>query len=164
MGQPRRPARAQRRLYATGRPATRLSDRLREGGIQRGDSRTGRLRVLRRRPAARTHGADHLPPHDDGNAALDGERIGRQELDAPAGDDGVELTNTGATAAAFTTIVRVGVTSDPALFVAVTVNVNVPAVVGVPESAPAELNVSPPGNAPELTVNAIGVVPVAVNV
>ena len=47
---------------------------------------------------------------------------------------------------------------------AVTVNVNVPAVVGVPDKTPPALNVSPVGNAPELTVNVIGVVPVAVNV
>ena len=81
------------------------------------------------------------------------------------GDCGMEFTNTGATGAAFTTIVRVGVTAlGNVPLAAVTVNVNVPAVVGVPESAPAELNVSPAGNAPELTVNVIGVVPVAVNV
>ena len=75
------------------------------------------------------------------------------------------MTNSGATGAAFTTIVRVGVTASGLVpLAAVTVNVNVPAVVGVPDKTPPALNVSPAGNAPELTVNVIGVVPVAVNV
>ena len=49
-------------------------------------------------------------------------------------------------------------------FAARTVNVNVPAAVGVPERTPTELIVRPPGNAPESIVKVIGVVPVAVNV
>ena len=65
-----------------------------------------------------------------------------------AGDDGIELTNTGATAAAFTTIVRSAVVSAPCELVAVTLNVNVPVVVGVPDRTPAALSVSPVGNGP----------------
>jgi hypothetical protein len=48
----------------------------------------------------------------------------------------------------------------PAAFVAVTLNVLVAAVVGVPESSPPLLNVSPPGTA-EDQLN--GVSPAAVN-
>jgi len=43
--------------------------------------------------------------------------------------------------------------------VAFTVSVLVPAVVGVPESIPAELNVRPPGRVPALTFQVSGEVP-----
>src|SRR5450756_2409178 len=53
----------------------------------------------------------------------------------------------------------------PALFVAVSVNVAEPAEVGVPDTTPVEESkTSPPGRAPDDTVNVIGAVPVAVTV
>ena len=51
----------------------------------------------------------------------------------------------------------------PAALAALTVKLDVPAVVGVPEMAPAE-SVKPPGNTPVSMLHVIGVVPVAVNV
>ena len=49
-------------------------------------------------------------------------------------------------------------------FAACTVNVYDPAVVGMPDSTPLVLSVSPGGRSPVAFVNAIGVVPDAVNV
>ena len=52
----------------------------------------------------------------------------------------------------------------PAVFVACTVNVDEPPVVGVPDNTPAELNVIPAGNAPEATDHVGAGDPNAVNV
>ena len=67
-------------------------------------------------------------------------------------------------AAAVVTMVEVW-ESVPALFVAVSVNVAEPAEVGVPDTTPVDgSKTSPPGRAPEDTVNVTGPVPVAVTV
>ena len=52
----------------------------------------------------------------------------------------------------------------PAELAALTVNVNAPAVVGVPEITPAAESVKPVGNVPPVTLHVIGVVPVVVTV
>jgi hypothetical protein len=52
----------------------------------------------------------------------------------------------------------------PAVFVACTVNVDEPPVVGVPDNTPAGLNVKPAGNAPEATDHVGAGDPDAVNV
>ena len=54
--------------------------------------------------------------------------------------------------------------SFPALFVALTVKLDVPAAVGVPDIMPLEESVSPFGKLPLDTVHVIGVVPVAASV
>jgi len=54
--------------------------------------------------------------------------------------------------------------SLPAALAALTVNVDVFAVVGVPEIAPAVESVKPVGNAPESRVHVMGVSPLAANV
>jgi len=51
----------------------------------------------------------------------------------------------------------------PAAFVALTVKLNVPAVVGVPEITPALLKFKPLGRLP-LSIDQVGAVPVALNV
>ena len=52
----------------------------------------------------------------------------------------------------------------PAEFVALTVKLDVPAVVGVPVIAPVvAFKVKPVGNVPSVTAHVIGVVPVAVS-
>ena len=79
------------------------------------------------------------------------------------GDGGVELTNTGATGAALTTIVRTGVTAFGSVpLAAVTEKLNVPVAVGVPDRTPAGLKASP-GGRPLEAAKVIGDVPVAVN-
>jgi hypothetical protein len=52
----------------------------------------------------------------------------------------------------------------PAELDALTVNVDVPAVAGVPEITPAAESVKPVGNVPPVTLHEKGVVPVAVTV
>lgn len=52
----------------------------------------------------------------------------------------------------------------PAELVAVTVKLNVPETVGVPESAPPVARLSPAGNVPVVTVNAGAGLPEAVKV
>ena len=52
----------------------------------------------------------------------------------------------------------------PAELAALTVNVDVPAVVGVPEITPAAESVKPAGNVPLSMLHVMGVVPVAVTV
>ena len=52
----------------------------------------------------------------------------------------------------------------PAVFVACTVNVDEPPVVGVPDNTPAELNATPAGNAPDATDHVGAGDPDAVNV
>ena len=54
--------------------------------------------------------------------------------------------------------------SLPAVFVALTVKVNVPVAVGVPEITPPSLNVKPVGRLPLSSDHVIGVVPFAFNV
>lgn len=60
------------------------------------------------------------------------------------------------------TIEKACVASGDMPFVAVTVPVYVPGVVGVPERTPAGVNVRPAGNEPGVAEKVIGVVPVAV--
>ena len=48
---------------------------------------------------------------------------------------------------------------QPSASVPVTVTVELPAVVGVPERTPAELNVKPNGKVPVVTANVYGAVP-----
>jgi hypothetical protein len=55
-------------------------------------------------------------------------------------------------------------TAVPAVFMACTVNVDEPPVVGVPDNTPAGLNVKPAGNAPEATDQVGAGDPDAVNV
>ncbi len=54
--------------------------------------------------------------------------------------------------------------ASPAAFEAVAVNVNVPDSVGVPESVPLVLSVSPAGSVPPDLVQVMGFVPEAVRV
>lgn len=61
-------------------------------------------------------------------------------------------------------IVRAEVLSLPAEFVASTVKVYVPALVGVPPRTPAEVKVSPDGSAPLATEKVMGAVPEAAKV
>jgi hypothetical protein len=61
------------------------------------------------------------------------------------------------------TISMVGVVVEPALFCAVTLNVDVPAVVGVPDRTPFDCSVRPSGSVPEATENVGAGLPVAVN-
>ena len=68
----------------------------------------------------------------------------------------------GACAVAVTTILKAPV-PVPAAFVALTVKLNVPAVVGVPEITPALLKFKPLGRLP-LSIDQVGAVPVALNV
>jgi hypothetical protein len=56
------------------------------------------------------------------------------------------------------------VSAVPAVFVARTVNVEAPAVVGVPDNNPPELNVSPDGSEPDCTANVGAGEPLAANV
>jgi hypothetical protein len=51
----------------------------------------------------------------------------------------------------------------PPVFVALTVNVDVPSAVGLPEIAPLPARLKPSGNAPLSRLHVMGVVPVAVN-
>ena len=57
-----------------------------------------------------------------------------------------------------------GLSPVPAELVALTVNTDVPAAVGVPDSTPADDSVSPGGSVPVNTDQVIGLSPVAVNV
>ena len=57
-----------------------------------------------------------------------------------------------------------GFVSLPSALVALTVKLDVPAVVGVPEITPAVERVKPPGNVPVSTLHVIGVSPVAASV
>ena len=54
--------------------------------------------------------------------------------------------------------------SLPAAFVALTVKLNVPASVGVPETTPPPLKPKPPGKLPLAIDHVIGVVPYALSV
>ena len=59
-------------------------------------------------------------------------------------------------------VMESGLVTLPAEFVAPTVKLNVPAAEGVPEIVPVEVLMDkPPGNAPALTLQLIGAVPVA---
>jgi hypothetical protein len=75
----------------------------------------------------------------------------------------VSVVTTGAVTTAKTTTEN-GLSSVPAELVALTVNVDVPAVVDVPESTPAGDSVRPGGNVPLTTDQVIGVSPVAASV
>lgn len=78
---------------------------------------------------------------------------------------GVLAANTGATGAGSTITVKAPVVAFGATpLLAVTVKVEVPVVVGVPERTPAVLRVSPGGRVPEDTVNVGAGTPAAVNV
>ena len=79
---------------------------------------------------------------------------------------GVDAVNTGAAWAAFTVIVREGVTASGLTpFVAAIVNVAGPAAVGVPARTPEVVfRLSPAGSAPESTRNVGAGLPVAANV
>jgi len=57
-----------------------------------------------------------------------------------------------------------GLVLFPAALAALTVNVNFPAVVGVPEIAPVPARLKPAGNVPLSRLQVMGVSPVAVNV
>jgi len=54
--------------------------------------------------------------------------------------------------------------SDDTIFIALTVNSNVPAVVGIPEITPALLKVKPVGKLPLVISQLIGLVPLAISV
>ena len=54
--------------------------------------------------------------------------------------------------------------SSPSTLVALTVKLNVPPAVGVPEIPPSVESVNPVGRSPDTLVHVIGVVPVAVKV
>jgi hypothetical protein len=71
---------------------------------------------------------------------------------------------TGDVAGAVTVMVMELDVALPAEFVACTVNVDEPPVVGVPDNTPAGLNVTPAGSAPEATDHAGDGDPDAVNV
>jgi hypothetical protein len=75
----------------------------------------------------------------------------------------VVVVMTGATAEVPTTIEN-DLVSLPALFVALTVKLNAPVVVGVPDIVPVEESVNPVGKLPTDTDHVMGVVPVAMRV